>query len=150
MKNFSYIEEQKLLKKIKKIHELIFSLPAKRYVFCVVDPVMAGTVGYAYDVLGYDDIANTKVINFKNLDKFVPRFGDKLIIVYCDCDLVIDNDIEFINEPLNDFQDHVSIVTKINFLYYRQYIQLYRECIENFESDSVSVTQIRDFEEIAK
>lgn len=146
MKNFSYVEEQKLIHKIWKLHNKIFGMPAKRFVFCIIDPVMNGTVGYAYDVLKENNFKNIILINLEDLQKFSPQFGDKIVIINCNCDLDIKNDIHL---EQNSQGENISIIADINFFYYRQYIQLFRESIENYQS-KFEPTQLTAFEEMIK
>ncbi len=147
MKNFSYLEEQKLIHKFWKLHDRIFSMPAKRFIFCIIDPVMNGTAGYAYDVLKNNNFKNIVLIDFKDLEKFLFQFGDKFIVIHCNCDLNIDNDIYF-EQPFQD--KSISIIANIDFFYYRQYIQLFRESIENYQSKNIEPTQLIAFEEIVR
>ena len=48
MKNFTELEEKQLITKIWKVHDEIFSMPAKWYIFCIIDGPMIGCAGFAY------------------------------------------------------------------------------------------------------
>lgn len=156
LKNFTYAEEQKLIRKIWKIHDQIFSIPAKRYIFCVVDKVTAGAVCFAYHKLSERGKFLNRVQTFCFGEKPIPQlsFGDVFIVVRCECDIGIDCD--FVVEKINDseFPNRIEITTKINFFYYRQFIQLYRECMDEYKfknnKNDVQITQIKAFEKVVE
>lgn len=143
MKNFTYIEEKKLIAKIKKVHKKIFSLPAKRFVICIIDNASAGLISFGYDVLNIKT-KNIALINPCDLNSYACQFGDRLIIIRCECDLDTKNDITI--DYIKDNQ--ISITTKINFWYYYQYLVLFRETMENYYEENFKTTQLAAFESI--
>jgi len=154
MYNFSDLEEKYLIKQIWTIHDKIFSLPSKRIFFFFLDDVIGGTIGFAYDCL---DIINNKQVrlirNKHELNNYRFSFGDILIIGYCENDRNIKNNFLFIKDSIcKDFPSHYSIITNVNFLYYRAYAQLYRESIETYiyknNINYPQITKLNSFEKI--
>ena len=159
MKNFEYAEEQKLIHQIWKVHDEVFSIPAKRYIFCIIDGPMIGCAGFSYIVIDEDKCNGINkdviAIEYKDLHNFEFQFGDLLIIVYCSKSKNCENDFQLIKKSLNnDFPKHISIIAQCNFLYYRQYIQTYRECLENYKYKNnkqlPKITQLISFEAILR
>ena len=138
MKNFTELEEKQLITKIWKVHDEIFSMPAKRYIFCIIDGPMIGCAGFAYMFIdeNKDNGINKKVIaiEYKDLLTFDFQFGDLLTIVYSNKLEKCKNDFILRREPLNsNFPKHISVIAQSDFLHYRQYIQVYRECLEDYQ-----------------
>ena len=135
MKNFSKIEEQQLITKIWKVHDEIFSLPAKRYVFAIIDQNIGGAVLFAYDCL--EQIQDSKVIPIRqwhDFHKFKFEFGDRLIIVYCETGLNVKNDFIFKRGPINrNYPHHNSIIITLNFFNQNEFASLYRETIMEYK-----------------
>ena len=154
MNNFSALEEKYLINQIWTIHDKIFSLPSKRIIFFFLDDVIGGTIGFAYDCLDIINNKQVKLIRNKNeLDNYKFLFGDLLIIGYCENAKNIKNDFIFIKNAIyKDFPLHYSIITNVNFLYYRAYAQLYRESIESYVyKNNINyplITKLNSFEKI--
>jgi len=135
MKNFSKIEEQQLITKIWKVHDEIFSLPAKRYVFAIINQIMCSGAAFAYDYLSQVKNVNIAIIrNIRDFDKFKFEFGDRLIIVYCQSGLEIQNDFIFKKGSINNiYPKHNSIIITTDFFNQSEFAMLYRETIMEYQ-----------------
>jgi len=145
MKNFEYAKEQKLIREIWKIHDEIFSTPAKKFIMH-----FKNTSGYP--MRGYDELKENNKQHF-NLEvvynNSIPnlKFGDILITVQI-------QKLEKCNTTVEYEKDKTNFVITIttDFLHYRQCILTLGDCIEcyHYKKHNVSpkITQLISFEKI--
>ena len=127
MKNFEYIEEHKLIRKIWSIHDKIFSTPAKRFIVHFSNDSMAG-----YVMRGYDYVKENHEGIFKLVipyDNEIPNltFGDNLIIIRNQKLEKCDTNIEYLRE---DNKHTITVTT--DFLHFRQAIITFGDCMEQY------------------
>ena len=138
MKLFDFVEEQCLIRKIEKIHDEIFSHPAKRYVFLLgktID-VTGGTIFPAYFFM--NERFDKEVLCAESLDE--PKFGDRVTYLVLEKHEHAKNDVCLVDG---------KIIITCGFLYFRQMIQLYRETLESYEikkHKNITITQLQSLD----
>ena len=154
MKNFSDLEAKKLVKKIWKVHNEIFSLPAKRYVFCLVDATLCGLAAMPYDFL--QEVNGKKICVIRDFEKFNNfnfKFGDRLIVVYCNKNINIENDFIFTKKRQeNNLPEHNSIIANVNFFNHIEFALLYRNCMLGYKNQNIfpEITKQFAFEHLVR
>ena len=170
MKNFEYVEEQKLIQKIWNIHDKIFNMPYKNFIFCGIEhayemssAILPGYTNYSFEQYVDCPYLNNKRVTYLsiNQDKEVNlKFGDILICIYILREKNLKNHIEFnyIDKSIyKNLPNHKSIVCKVDFLYFRQFIITYREAMLEYHKrkekhlnlkSPLDVTQLTSLEKV--
>ena len=128
MKNFEYAEEQKLIRKIWKIHDEIFSIPAKKFILHFTDVNMGGgcMLGYEYLKNNNQHFFDLEIIYDNSIPKL--NFGDMLLVIKIQKLEKCTTNITYEKK-----ENICSIVITTDFLHYRQMITTLGDCVKDYK-----------------